>query len=357
MSGGEGEDGGQGSLGRMRLAEEEEEDVVVAQLQQQQQPSPSSPSSSSAASDDNHDDAPTSRLLLPEEEGEPTKAPGESFRCDLARGLVRIEGGAVRVDPAVYGIPFMVAFEMLEFTTLPRLLLDLVWVLNNIKGVTEKGEKGAFIQHLPGLQVVSRSGGKSIIYRVTGQDRGAAEQLAELGLQIRMYEVSAPGRERRDGPVVLKKERFATVVALSPLAFSLRHAAYITTRSIGRVTQADAQGADERRRVWSQVSAFFLRGAAAAAADSGRAGGDACAQRAAAVSRAGGPARVLRVEHGLDAELGAGQLHVPVQHAARVRLDEGAVPRQARPASYYYWCAATAAAEEEEEEAAAAQRQ
>ena len=180
--------------------------------------------------------------------------PRETHRCDLSRGLVRIDAGAMALDPEVDAIPFMVAFEMQEFTTLPRLLLDLLWVLNNIRGVTEKGEKGAFVARLPGLRVVSRSGGKSIIYRVTRQANGEEEreQMPELNLQIRIYEVSAPCQH--GGAATTTKERFATVVALSPLAFSLRHAAYITTRSIGRVTQGDAHGADERRRVWSQVA-------------------------------------------------------------------------------------------------------
>jgi hypothetical protein len=195
------------------------------------------------------------------------------LRCDIAKALMRCSGEAIVLNPAVDAPPFVVAFEMLEPTTIPKLLQDAVWVLNNIKSCTEKGEAGAYITGLPGLSVTldPTNANKSVV-RQTLAD-GSRTQINEVALQIRVQEVSAWVEERAAPPTtttmgaeeeeeeeeaaagrVEVRERFLLLVARSPLAFSLRKAAYTTTRSVGRLTLQDTRGADERRRVWAQLA-------------------------------------------------------------------------------------------------------
>jgi hypothetical protein len=189
------------------------------------------------------------------------------LRCDIAKALMRCSAEAIALNPERDAPPFAVAFEMLEPTTIPRLLQDAVWVLNNIKSCTEKGEGGAYITGLPGLSVTldATHANKSVVQQTLPD--GSRTQLNEMALQIRVQEVSAwmverqppqtPTAEawrRRTPQRVEVRERFLLLVARSPLAFSLRKAAYTTTRSVGRLTLQDTRGADERRRVWAQLA-------------------------------------------------------------------------------------------------------
>jgi hypothetical protein len=199
------------------------------------------------------------------------------LRCDIAKGLMRSSGEAVELDYGLDAPPFVVPFEMLEPTTIPKLLLDAIWVLTNIKSCTEKGEGGAYITGLHGLHVTldKNNAHKSVIRRLLAD--GSKMQLNEISLQIRVQEVSArleplrkegqpdaeesasQGKRAEAAGVEVVRERFLLLVARSPLAFSLRKAAYTATRSVGRLTVHDSRGADERRRVWAQL-AMHVRG-------------------------------------------------------------------------------------------------
>ena len=218
-------------------------------------------------------------------DGEEDDDASRILRCDIARGLVRISEAPVVLDPKRDAPPFAIPFEMLEPTMIPRLLLDAVWVLSNIKTITEKGEGNAFMMPVEGFELSkSQAGCKRVIHRVS--EDGAREQVNEISLQIRLYEASArarPRRKRKQHTTTTTttsattaeeeeeeeeeeleerelREHYAVLVAQSPLPFSLRKAAYTTTRSVQRLAAVDARGADERRRVWAQL-AMHVRGA------------------------------------------------------------------------------------------------
>jgi hypothetical protein len=192
------------------------------------------------------------------------------LRCDIAKALMRSSGDALVLDSALDAPPFVIAFDMLEPTTIPKLLQDAVWVLNNIKSCTEKGEGGAYITCLPGLNVTldqTSPNNKGVIRRTL--EDGTRTQVNEISMQVRVHEVSAllDEREEEEEAVAAEAsggggggrpckvvERFLLLVARSPLAYSLRKAAYTTTRSVGRLTVQDTRGADERRRVWAQLA-------------------------------------------------------------------------------------------------------
>jgi hypothetical protein len=201
-----------------------------------------------------------------DEEQEEGLRPQRVLRCDVARGLQRGRSGAVRLKRREEAPPFVIAFELEDPTSIPRLALDAIWGLNNAACCIEKGERGVFIRGVPGLAltVEPSPGGttKCIIERE--EPDGSRTPLQEMTMQIRIQEVCAKG-VRRGGlggaPATEEVvERYALLVARSPLAFSLRKAAYMTTKAVGRLVRTDRKYADERRRVWAQLAMHVRSG-------------------------------------------------------------------------------------------------
>ena len=211
---------------------------------------PAAEDSNHAEDDDEDDDE--------DDEDEDEDNEESTRRADVARGLIRMSSAPIALRTGVDAPPFVIAFELVEFTSLPHLLLDLIGAVTNIKSIIEKGERGAFIQGLHGFQVCAEGQfGKSIIYRKAND--GLLEQLSEINLQIRIQEMigvlEKPGADANENEGrLLLRQHFVLLIAESPLPFSIRKAAHITTRSVGRLIGLDARGADLRRKIWAQAA-------------------------------------------------------------------------------------------------------
>ena len=170
--------------------------------------------------------------------------PPPALRCDLARGMERTRADAIHLNAEMDAPLFVIPFELDDPTSLPRLTVEAIWVLNHIGCSLEKAEQGMYIHGLPGFVVDRQEGKKDILRRV--EEDGLNAPVIEMQTQVRVYEVHAS----HDDTI---RERYALLVVRSPLAFSLRQAANLTIKPTGRRMLIDSKGVDERRRVWARL--------------------------------------------------------------------------------------------------------
>ena len=207
-----------------------------------------------------------------EEEDEEQQQP-KALRCDLARGMERCAPDAVVLRRGEDAPLFVVAFELDDPTSVPRLAVEAIWALNNVGCCIEKGEGGMYIHGLQGFSVDAHAGRKTILRGV--ERDGRQPPLSEVRVQVRVHEIvgggaaegggssesdeedAASGGGGADGE---RRERYVLLVVRSPLAFSLRQAAYLTTQPVGRLMQVDQRGVDERRRVWARLATHVRAG-------------------------------------------------------------------------------------------------
>jgi hypothetical protein len=167
-----------------------------------------------------------------------------ALRCDLARGMERTTPEALILEPGHDAPLIVIPFELEDPTSMPRLAVEAIWLFNHMRCSIEKAEPGMYLHGLNGFDVSVKKDRKDILFRKEAD--GRLTPLTEMRLQARVYEAHASQDPRLCA-------RYVLLVVRSPLAFSVRQAAMITIKPVGRRMQVDQRGVDERRRVWARL--------------------------------------------------------------------------------------------------------
>ena len=108
---------------------------------------------------------------------------------DAIRGLQRIDGYHV-YDSDLAAPIFAIAFEMEDKTALPDMVRKAVWLLSNAYACIQKGEEGAHIKGIDGLELVtSLQPGMEKVIIVQENGNGEKVPLEEMRIQLRIHEV------------------------------------------------------------------------------------------------------------------------------------------------------------------------
>ena len=171
------------------------------------------------------------------------------LKKDVIQGLLRTQG--LDIPPCDYAAPlFAIAFDMADKTAVPVLARRAIWLINNGYACIHKGEEGAFIRGIVGLECLmseKRHVEKAILQREIRQE---LKLLKEMHIQLRIHVAQS-----EDGT---KMEHYAVLLVASPLAFSLRKAVWMTLHTKGR--GLDSLDAEQRRVWWNQLATHVKQG-------------------------------------------------------------------------------------------------
>lgn len=191
--------------------------------------------------------------------------------CHVARGLRRAISTAAITDDTLAAPPFVVAFHLEEPMSIPILAQRTLWALNYVQCCLKKGEKGALISGIRGLQCDLEHN------IVSMKASGATLQL--MRMQLRLFHITTNDNDRATDALVnmmmddeggnhhngggmaaeedddsLQRENYMLLVVESPTAFSLRKAIQMTSGSANRKTLVDINYTDKRRNVWCDLA-------------------------------------------------------------------------------------------------------
>jgi hypothetical protein len=165
---------------------------------------------------------------------------------DVIRGLRRTVGK--HIPYCNHSAPlFAIAFDMVDKTALPEQARKAIWAISNACACVEKGEEGAYIKGISGLNCLMgtrRGAEKTTIQR----DDADKTVLKEMNIQLRVHVAES-------GDVV---EHYAVLIVSSPLAFSMRKAVSNTLHVRGR--GLDGVDADCRRICWNRLATHVRQG-------------------------------------------------------------------------------------------------
>lgn len=183
--------------------------------------------------------------------------------CHVTRGLRRAISTAPIADDTLAAPPFVVAFHLEEPMSIPILAQRALWALNYVQCCIKKGEKGALISGIRGLQcdlehniVSMKESGATLplmrmqlrLFHIKTKEINPTEE-AMLNIMMDNDDAIAPSEEEAD-----KRENYMLLVVESPVAFSLRKAIQMTSGSANRKTLVDINYTDKRRNVWCDLA-------------------------------------------------------------------------------------------------------
>ena len=176
---------------------------------------------------------------MDEEEEAIDGKPPQVLRCDVARGMERGETAAICLDMTHDAPLWVVAFPLDDPTAMPRLAVEAIWALNNLRSFIERGTaEGVYLEAgVPGFTLHRQPKRKHVLRREADKS-----SLSEFTIQGRVHEL----RGRDDAC-----ERYLLLVVRYPIAFSLRLAVYLSL---------EGRGVDERAAVWSKLALHVRSG-------------------------------------------------------------------------------------------------